>query len=144
MGQSCALYTLEKCSSSDISEPSTENTPSSSSEVALIAILVILLVALLGAGFAILTLGLMVRDMRNERVQDGLPNPYSCVFSLVGRLCPPGGEDDEEKPTKKPVSHDKKEKVKSTEATKHYHRKEPVILHNLFLHVIQSSPSHST
>ena len=44
---------------------------SSGTETALISLVVILFVVLLIASFVILTLALMVKDMKNERVQDG-------------------------------------------------------------------------
>ena len=43
-----------------------------SSEAILIAFLVLFIVVLLVAVFVILTMTLMIRDMKNERVQDGV------------------------------------------------------------------------
>lgn len=44
----------------------------SSSEAVLTAFLVLFIVAILVAGFVILTLALMIRDMKHERIQDGM------------------------------------------------------------------------
>ena len=53
-------------------ERSSSSSSSNSSDAVLTAFLVLFIVALLVAGFVILTMALMIRDMKNERVQDGL------------------------------------------------------------------------
>lgn len=133
--ESCILYTLKNCSRNGSTSCADEETPAdegtNGGSSIFIAFLVIFVVALLVAGFVILTLALMIRDMKNERVQDNLPNPYSCLFSLMGSILtsPAENEEEKEKKTKKKkVKKEKKQKTpKETEsAPTHYRRKNQI------------------
>jgi hypothetical protein len=111
-----------------------------SSEAVLIAFLVLFVVALLVAAFVILTMALMIRDMKNERVQDDLPNPYSCIFSLTKSLFAKSEKDEGEgKPQKKAEKQKNKKKPKMSESgAKHYRRREQAVATD-----VEDSPEHS-
>jgi hypothetical protein len=128
---SCVLYNTTLCDTNDEEVQGGDNSSSSnnSSEAVLIAFLVLFVVALLVAAFVILTMALMIRDMKNERVQDDLPNPYSCIFSLTKSLFAKSEKDEGEgKPQKKAEKQKNKKKPKMSESgAKHYRRREQVI-----------------
>ncbi|CAI8024865.1 hypothetical protein GBAR_LOCUS14402, partial [Geodia barretti] len=131
---SCVLYNLKTCSSMILcdtfdKDEKVQGEMTEIVEAVLIAFLVLFIVVLLVAVFVILTMTLMIRDMKNERVQDGLPNPYSCIFSLTKSLFAKSEKDEGKgKPQKKAEKQKKEKKPKISESgAKHYRQREQVI-----------------
>jgi hypothetical protein len=144
---SCVLYNLKTCSSMILCDTIDKDekvqggdSSNNSSEAVLIAFLVLFIVVLLVAVFVILTMTLMIRDMKNERVQDGLPNPYSCIFSLTKSLFAKSEKDEGKgKPQKKAEKQKEKKKPKISESgAKHYRQREQAVATE-----VEDSPEHN-